>query len=83
MTTENASLALDLPAAGAAADPGSGVEVEESFFRRGVEEDQRAREQLRRKLAEMPRWPRLGWAIGLLAVAVVAAAMLLFVVPPP
>jgi hypothetical protein len=75
MTTENASLAVDVTAA-----PDG---VEEGFFRRGAEEDRAAREQLRRRLTEMPRWPALGWAIGLVGLAVVVAVVLLFVVPPP
>jgi hypothetical protein len=54
-------------------------DVEERFFARGAEEDRLAREQLRQRLAAMPRWPGLGWAIALLALAVMAAAVLLVV----
>jgi hypothetical protein len=57
-------------------------ELEERFFQRGVEEDRVAREQLRQQLSTMPRWPGLGWAVGLVVAAMVTAAAVLFLIPP-
>jgi hypothetical protein len=74
--SENLSLAEPLSLEAGADD------LEDRFFQRGVEEDRLAREQLRQRLAAMPRWPGLGWAIVLVVAAVLTAATILFVIPP-
>jgi len=55
--------------------------VEEAFFRRGDDEDQAARQQLRQRLAATSRWAGLGWAIALLVASMLAAAVLLLAFP--
>jgi hypothetical protein len=50
---------------------------EEAFFRRGDDEDRAARAQLRQRLAALPRWPGLRWAIALVAGSFVAATIIL------
>jgi hypothetical protein len=75
--SEHQELALDPPGLATEDD------AEEGFFRRGAEQDRMAREQLRQRLRQMPRWPGLGWAIAMVAVSLLAAAILLFVLPPP
>jgi hypothetical protein len=95
MVSESSSVAPapagDAPAAGipAAADGSANVAgtvvdgtLEDAFFRRGEEEDQAARQQLRHRLATMPRWPGLGWAIALLVAALLTAAVVLLAFPP-
>jgi hypothetical protein len=71
----------DAPAAGDGNATPDGT-MEEAFFRRGEEEDQAARQHLRRKLAAMPRWPGLGWAIALLIASLLTAAVVLLAFPP-
>jgi hypothetical protein len=75
--SENLSLAERSPLTDSDA-----ADLEERFFQRGAEEDRLAREQLRQRLAAMPRWPGLGWAVGMVAAAMLMAAALLFVIPP-
>jgi hypothetical protein len=89
MVSESSSVAPapadDAPAVAAlTADDGSTAgdgAVEEAFFRRGEEEDQAARQQLRDRLAAMPRWRGLGWAIALLVASVLTAVILLLAFP--
>ncbi len=52
---------------------------EEAFFQRGDDQDRAARAELRQRLAALPRWPGLGWAVALVAGSFVAATIILVV----
>jgi hypothetical protein len=86
MVSENSGVAFEPVLAEAAPEVAPAPDredIEDAFFRRGEQEDQAARRQLRERLAAMPPWKGLGWAIALVAASVIAAAVLLLVIPPP